>query len=123
MLRTFATFGALFGFLGVLAGTFGAHRLKGRLDEELLAIYELGVRYQMFHALALLAAAWMCARWPGRLPRAAGWLLVLGHVLFCGSLYALALSGARWLGIITPAGGLCFLIAWALLAVAPWRKA
>ena len=87
----------------------------------MLAVFETGVRYQMFHALALLAVAWACTRWPGRAITASGWLFVAGTVLFSGSLYALALTGARGLGAVTPIGGVAWLAAWALLAWAAWR--
>jgi uncharacterized membrane protein YgdD (TMEM256/DUF423 family) len=103
------------GFLAVAAGAFGAHALRRRLSEDLLAVFETGARYHMFHALALLGAAWLISRGVGP-ARPAAWLLVAGIVLFSGSLYALALSGARGLGAVTPIGGLCFLAAWALLA-------
>jgi len=103
------------GFLAVAAGAFGAHGLKNRLPPDLLAIFETGARYHLIHALALLAAAWMIGR--GAAPaRIASWLLLAGIVLFSGSLYALALSGVRSLGAVTPLGGLCFLAGWALLA-------
>jgi uncharacterized membrane protein YgdD (TMEM256/DUF423 family) len=79
------------------------------------------VRYQMYHALALLAVAWGCARWPGATVGASGWLFVAGTVLFSGSLYALSLSGTRWWGAVTPFGGLAFLGGWLCLAWAAWR--
>ena len=119
--RIFFGIGALSGFLGVLLGAFGAHALKGRLTPELLATFEVGVRYQMYHALALLAVGWAATRWPGAVLTASGWLFVFGTVIFSGSLYALALSGARWLGAITPLGGLAFLAGWLCLAWAAWK--
>lgn len=119
--RLFCCLGALSGALSVAAGAFGAHALKARLAPELLAVFETGARYQGLHALALLAAAWACAHWGGRLPRAAGWCFVAGTLLFSGSLYALALSGARTLGAVTPFGGVLLLAGWLLLAAAPWR--
>ena len=82
----------------------------------MLTVFEVGVRYQMYHALALLAVAWACARWPGRASVAAGWLFVAGTLVFSGSLYALSLSGIRWLGAITPVGGLAFIAGWGCLA-------
>lgn len=119
--RTFFGLGALSAFLGVAAGAFGAHALRSRLSPDLLAVFETGARYQMYHALALLAVAWAVTRWPGALTTWAGWLFVTGTILFSGSLYALALSGARWLGAITPLGGLAFLAGWACLALAASR--
>jgi uncharacterized membrane protein YgdD (TMEM256/DUF423 family) len=116
--RAFALAGSLSAFLAVTAGAFGAHALRARLTPELLAAFETGARYQMYHALALLAVAWAAARWapPGLPIRAAGWLFIGGTVLFSGSLYVLALTGARWLGAITPLGGLLFLGGWIALA-------
>jgi uncharacterized membrane protein YgdD (TMEM256/DUF423 family) len=119
--RVFFVIGSLSGFLGVGLGAFAAHALKSRLDAELLAVFEVGVRYQMYHALALLAVAWGCARWPGATVGASGWLFVAGTVLFSGSLYALSLSGTRWWGAVTPFGGLAFLGGWLCLAWAAWK--
>jgi uncharacterized membrane protein YgdD (TMEM256/DUF423 family) len=117
MERRFFALGAVFGFLAVALGAFGAHALRSRLAPSELAIYETGVRYQMYHALALMVVAWATSQWPaaGTL-RVAGWLFVAGILLFSGSLYALALSGHSRLGAVTPLGGLAFLLAWALLA-------
>lgn len=119
--RLFATVGAISAFLAVAAGAFGAHALRARLSPDLLAVFETGARYQMYHALGLLAVAWILTRWPGPWPVRAGWLFVAGTVLFSGSLYALALSGVRWLGAVTPLGGLAFLAGWLCLAVAASR--
>jgi len=119
--RLFVTLGAASGFVAVAAGAFGAHALKARLSPEMLAVFEVGVRYQMFHALALLAVAWAVGRWPGPAATAAGWFFVVGTALFSGTLYLLALSGTRWLGAITPIGGAAFLAGWACLAWAAWR--
>jgi uncharacterized membrane protein YgdD (TMEM256/DUF423 family) len=116
--RLFVMLGAASGFVAVAAGAFGAHALRTRLAPDLLAVFETAARYQMYHALALLAVAWAAARWPGPLPQWAGWLFVVGTVLFSGSLYALALSGVRWLGAITPLGGAAFLAGWICLALA-----
>ncbi len=121
--RTFVALGALSAFVAVAAGAFGAHALRGRLGPELAATFETGARYEMYHALALLAAAWASARWPGGSAPLAGWLFVAGTVLFSGSLYALALSGTRWLGAVTPFGGACFLAGWLALAWAALRGA
>lgn len=114
--RLFFSIGALSGLISVAAGAFGAHALRARLSPEYLAVFETAARYQMYHALGLLAVAWAVARWPGALSQWAGWLFLAGTVLFSGSLYALALTGARWLGAITPLGGIAFLVGWVLLA-------
>jgi uncharacterized membrane protein YgdD (TMEM256/DUF423 family) len=119
--RLFATLGAVSAFVAVGAGAFGAHALRARLAPDLLAVFETGARYQMYHALGLLAVAWMVTRWPGPWPARAGWLFVAGTLLFSGSLYALALSGVRWLGAVTPLGGLAFLAGWLCLALAASR--
>jgi len=113
--RGLAVLGALFAFLAVAIGAFGAHGLKARSAAD-LATFETGARYQMYHALALFVAAWAAARWPGPWVNVAGWLFVAGIVVFSGSLYMLVLSGQRWLGAITPIGGLAFLAGWAALA-------
>ena len=114
--RLFAGLGALSAFLAIAAGAFGAHALRARLSPDLLAVFETGARDQMSHALALLAVAWMVTRWPSPWPVRAGWLFAAGTVLFSGSLYALALTGVRWLGAITPLGGAAFLAGWLCLA-------
>ena len=119
--RLFFIVGSLSAFVGVALGAFAAHGLKSRLAPDLLAAFEVGVRYQMFHALALLAVAWAQTRWPGAVLTAGGWLFVAGTLLFSGSLYVLCLSGARWLGAVTPVGGLAFLAGWLCLAWAVWR--
>ena len=119
--RILTGLGALSGFLAVLAGAFGAHALRNRLAPDLLAIFETAARYQMYHALALIGAVWVGFRSPTPLAAWAGWLFVTGTVLFSGSLYALALTGVRWLGAITPLGGAAFLAGWACLAVAAWK--
>ncbi len=114
--RLFLALGAISALISVAAGAFGAHALRTRLEPDLLATFETGARYQMYHALGLVAVAWATSRWPGALVAAAGWLLVAGTVLFSGSLYALALTGVRALGAVTPVGGVAFLAGWALLA-------
>ena len=93
--RVFFLIGAVSAFVGVAAGAFGAHGLKERLSAEMLAVFETGVRYQMYHAFALLATAWAHARWPGALTNASGWLFLVGIIIFSGSLYALSLTGQR----------------------------
>ena len=114
--RLFFIIGSLSAFVAVAHGAFGAHGLKARLSPEMLATFETGARYQMYHALALLAVGWACTRWPGAAVNASGWLFVAGTLLFSGSLYALALTGTRALGAITPFGGLAFLAGWLCLA-------
>ena len=121
MERSFALIGALFGFLAVAAGAFGAHALQARLSPDALEVFETAARYQMYHALALVAAAWVVTRWPGGAANAAGWLFVVGTVVFSGSLYILAFTGIRWLGAVTPLGGLAFLAGWLALAWAVAR--
>jgi uncharacterized membrane protein YgdD (TMEM256/DUF423 family) len=121
MERVFFLFGALFALVGVAAGAFGAHGLKDRLDPEMLSVFEVGVRYQMYHAFALIAAAWAQTKWPSRFVTIGGWLFVVGTVLFSGSLYMLSMSGEKWFGTITPFGGLAFMAGWVCLAWAAWR--
>ena len=116
--RTFLLVGALAAFIGVALGAFGAHGLRSRLSTEMLGVFETGVRYQMYHALAILIVALAVARIDGWLIRAAGWLFTGGIILFSGSLYVLALSGITMLGAVTPIGGLAFLAGWACLAIA-----
>jgi uncharacterized membrane protein YgdD (TMEM256/DUF423 family) len=116
--RLFLSLGAISAFLAVGAGAFGAHGLRARLTPDLLAVFETAARYQMYHALALLAVAWAVTRWPGGLAAWAGWLFVAGTLIFSGSLYLLALTGVRWLGAITPFGGVAFLAGWICLALA-----
>ena len=121
MEKFFIVAGAISAFIGVAAGAFGAHALKTRLEPDLLAVFEVGVRYQMHHAFALIATAWVVSRWPGNLASTAGALFIVGTLLFSGSLYLLSLSGVRWLGAVTPLGGLAWLAAWACLAWAVAR--
>jgi len=120
--RALAALGALSGFVAVAAGAFGAHALRARLDPALLAVFETGVRYQMYHALAVLLSAALDAHRPAPLTRAAGWCFLCGTVIFSGSLYALALTGLRILGAVTPLGGLLFLAGWATLILSFARR-
>jgi uncharacterized membrane protein YgdD (TMEM256/DUF423 family) len=120
--RVFFGLGAVSAMLAVGAGAFGAHALRARISPEHLAIFETGARYQIYHALALLAVAWAVSRWPGSLPVFAGWLFVLGSILFSGSLYILALTGVRWWGAVTPIGGLAFLGGWVCLVLTAVRR-
>jgi uncharacterized membrane protein YgdD (TMEM256/DUF423 family) len=121
--RLFFGLGALSALLAVAAGAFGAHALRNRLAPDTLGIFEVGARYHMYHALGLLAAAWAVSRWPGGATTAAGWLFVAGTVIFSGSLYLLSFTGQRWLGAVTPLGGLAFILGWAALAWAALRGA
>ena len=119
--RTFVALGALNALISVAAGAFGAHALKERLAPDMLAVFETGARYQMFHALGLIAVGLLAVSRPSGLLAASGWTLLGGIALFSGSLYALALTGVKGLGAITPIGGVAFLLGWALLAVAALR--
>jgi uncharacterized membrane protein YgdD (TMEM256/DUF423 family) len=120
--RWFFAVGSALAGLAVVAGAFAAHGLRGRLSPEMLGAFETGARYQMYHALALLAVAWAVRRWQHRAVPIAGWLFVAGVVLFSGSLYVMAGTGVRALGAITPLGGLAFIAGWALLAWAAARS-
>jgi uncharacterized membrane protein YgdD (TMEM256/DUF423 family) len=117
-MKIFVMLGALAGFVGVAAGAFGAHALKGHLEPRMLEVFETGARYQMYHALALIAAAWMQSQTQGVAATVAGWAFAAGIILFSGSLYAMAFSGVRALGAITPIGGVAFLVGWGALAFA-----
>lgn len=121
MIRFLFVSGASLGFLGVAAGAFGAHALEARLSAERLATWELAVRYQLVHALALIGVAWAASHW-SRFPATwAGAWLIGGTVLFCGTLYALSLGAPRWLGAVTPLGGIALLAGWATTIVGAWR--
>jgi uncharacterized membrane protein YgdD (TMEM256/DUF423 family) len=113
--------GAVNGFISVAAGAFGAHALKARLSPEALTTFETGARYQMYHAVALVLVGLFLQRQAASLANTAGWAFLIGIVLFSGSLYALALTGVRTLGAITPLGGLAFLCGWVLFALAAAR--
>jgi uncharacterized membrane protein YgdD (TMEM256/DUF423 family) len=115
--RVFAA-GSILAGLAVVFGAFGAHALEARLSSDLLGVFETGVRYQMYHALGLLALAWAIERWPERRLLPVAWLLLVGTVLFSGSLYILVLTGMRWFGAITPIGGVALIGGWGLAA---WR--
>jgi uncharacterized membrane protein YgdD (TMEM256/DUF423 family) len=120
--KTFLVLGALACLLAVLLGAFGAHALRTRLAPDMLAVYQTGVQYHFWHALGLLGIALALAHFPAAQGlKWAGWLMLAGIVIFSGSLYLLATSGARWLGAITPIGGAAFIAAWALFAYAILR--
>ncbi|MBN0976055.1 DUF423 domain-containing protein [Pseudomonas hygromyciniae] len=121
MLRGFLMLAAFFGFTGVALGAFAAHGLKKTLSAEYLAIFHTGVTYQLVHALALFGVALLAAHIPGRLVMWAGVSFSIGILLFSGSLYLLTTVGIGKLGIITPFGGLAFLIGWLCLGLAAWR--
>jgi len=115
--------GAVLGALAVGIGAFGAHGLQGRVTPDMLAVFETAVRYQMYHALALVLLGLFAGRGPSPLPlelppgvAPAAWLYLAGVVLFSGSLYALVLTDKRWLGAVTPLGGVCFIVAWLMFA-------
>lgn len=121
--RTFFVLASLFGALGVALGAFGAHALAARVPADLLGTFETGVRYHMYHAFALFAVVLAMGRRPNsNLPSIAGWLFVAGILIFSGSLYVLVFTGQRWLGAVTPIGGVAFISGWILLAVAAWRS-
>jgi uncharacterized membrane protein YgdD (TMEM256/DUF423 family) len=113
--RFFYAAGSLMAFLAVALGAFAAHALKLRLSQDMLNIFETAVRYHMYHSLALLAVAWATSRWPQSSAPLAGWSFIFGIIVFSGSLYILSLTGIRWLGAITPIGGVSFLIGWLVL--------
>lgn len=118
--RIFYICAGITGFLGVALGAFAAHGLKARLGPDMLAVFETGARYHLYHSFALFAAAWGWARWPGRWLAFAGWSFLAGIVIFSGSLYLLAITGGRWLGAVTPLGGLAFLAGWLALGWGAW---
>lgn len=118
--RVFVTLGALSAFIAVGLGAFAAHGLKSRLVPDMLSVFEIGARYQMYHALALVAVGWATTRWPGGAIVASGWLFCAGTVIFSGSLYLMTVTGQRWLGAVTPIGGLAFLAGWLALAWGVW---
>lgn len=122
MERFFAVAGALAAMSGVILGAFGAHGLRGRLTPADLEIFETGVRYHMYHALGLFAVAWAVTRWPSGATTLAGWSMIVGIAIFSGSLYLLVLTGHRWLGAITPLGGVALIVGWGALAWAALRS-
>jgi len=119
--------GGALGALGVAMGAFGAHAVKGWLEAAddgaaRLAWWHTGAQYHLAHALLIVALGVWARSYPGRLPRAAAWCAAAGIVLFSGSLYAMALTGVRALGAVTPLGGVALLAAWALVLLAAWRR-
>lgn len=123
MQKLFLIVGAIAMALAVALGAFGAHGLKNMLTEEMLDIFETGVRYHFYHAIGLLLISFVIQFMPSSsLLHWSGWLMVAGILIFSGSLYLLSILGIRWLGAITPIGGVCFIISWILLAVAAWQN-
>jgi uncharacterized membrane protein YgdD (TMEM256/DUF423 family) len=134
--RLLLALGAGNGFVAVALGAFGAHGLRGKIAPDLLEVYQTGAHYHLIHAVALLVVAALVGRWEGVADdspstavahaRRAGWLFASGILIFSGSLYLLALTGTRWLGAITPLGGVCFLSGWISLLLAssarPWKQ-
>ena len=120
--RVFFSIGAASAFIAIAAGAFGAHALRARLEPQMLSVFETAARYQMYHALALLACAWASTKWPGALVSTAAWLFVGGSVAFSGSLYALSLTGERAFGAVAPIGGLALLGGWVCLVMAAWKN-
>ena len=122
MAKLFITLASLSGMLAVAFGAFGAHALKDRLDDYALGVFETAVQYHFYHSLALLAVGVIALQQPqAALLRSSGWLFLLGIVVFSGSLYLLSMTGMRWLGAVTPLGGLSFIAGWACLAAAGWK--
>ena len=120
--RHIVVLGAVLAGVAVAAGAFGAHMLKPRLSERMLEVFETGVRYHMFHALALLFSGWAFIQWEVKYFQKAALAFVAGILFFSGSLYLLVLSEISWLGIITPLGGLCFIAGWTCLAMGFLRR-
>ncbi len=120
--KLFVSLGSLFALLAVIIGAFGAHGLKTRLSVEMLALYQTGVQYHFYHALGLVLVGLALVHLPDSTSlRVSGWLMGAGIVLFSGSLYALALSGEKWLGAVAPLGGTAFIASWAALAWGMFR--
>ena len=120
--RIFLAIASMFGGISVVFGAFASHALKDRLSANSLAIWETGTKYQMYHALALMLVAILVSRFPNSaLLTVAGYAFIIGTFVFSGSLYALTLTGIKWLGAITPIGGMAFIIGWLCLALATWR--
>lgn len=116
-MKTFIVIGAAAMALGVVLGAFGAHGLKARLTPDLLAVYQTGVEYHLYHALGLILVGILVVQFPHISGlKVGGWLLLAGILVFSGSLYVLAISGVRWLGAITPIGGLAFIVGWLWIA-------
>lgn len=122
--KLFLVLGSVNAALAVALGAFGAHGLKPRLAPDMLAVYQTAVQYHLYHALGLLAVGLIAGRLAETgLIRGAGWLMLAGMIVFCGSLYFLSISGQRWVGAVAPVGGMAFIVAWVLLAAGILRLA
>ncbi len=122
MAKLFITLASLSGMLAVVFGAFGAHALKGKLDDQALKVFETAVQYHFYHTFALLLVGVIALSQPQTvLLKSSGWLFVIGILVFSGSLYLLRLTGVRWLGAITPLGGLALIAGWACLAATGWK--
>jgi len=122
-MRMYLLIGALLALLGVMLGAFGAHGLKNILDASALATFEVGVRYQMYHALAILLVGGLAAQASLVWRKRAALLFMIGSVLFSGSIYLLVLTGQKWLGPVTPLGGLCLMLGWVALVISVMKGA
>jgi uncharacterized membrane protein YgdD (TMEM256/DUF423 family) len=124
MYKLFVSLGAISGGLAVILGAFATHNLRGTLDPSAIALMETGVRYQMIHALALIAVGILCLqrKEPTLALKVAGISFLMGTVLFAGSLYVLAFQNLFWVGLMTPIGGLALIVGWVCLAIAPWQQ-
>ena len=122
MANKFLTIGAILAFLAVGIGAFGSHGLKPFLSPTMSPVFETGVRYHMYHSLGVVFSGWAWSSWNNPLFRYAALAFIFGILFFSGSLYVLSLTGFRWLGAITPIGGLLFLIGWSLLAIGFWKS-
>ncbi len=121
--QRFLALGSILAGLGVAAGAFGAHALKDILDSPMLQVFETATRYVMYHAFGLCIVSWAIDRYPEQRLEKSGWLFLIGILLFSGSLYVVSLAGIRWMGAVTPIGGLAFMTGWLLLAWGVWRDA
>lgn len=121
MTRIFFVAASLSALVAVALGAFAAHMLKQKLSTEMFNIFEVGVRYHMYHALGLFVVAWACTQFPDANLEIAGYLFIAGTIIFSGSLYVMSLTEMRWLGAITPIGGVCFLAGWLVLAWKVWK--
>ena len=122
MAKLFITLASLSGMLAVMFGAFGAHALKGRLDDYALGIFQTAVQYHFYHTFALLAVGLLALSHPQTmLLKSSGYLFLIGILIFSGSLYLLSFTGMRWLGAVTPLGGLAFIAGWACLAATGWK--
>jgi uncharacterized membrane protein YgdD (TMEM256/DUF423 family) len=122
MAKLFITLASLSGMFAVMLGAFGAHALRGKLDDYAQGVFETAVQYQFYHSLALLAVGILAISQPQTVMlKSSGWLFFIGILIFSGSLYTLSFTGLRWLGAITPLGGLAFIAGWACLAATGWK--